>query len=421
MEKVVKFIILVCFFISCEKYEGSKYCLKMTISNSVPIQFWVNGEETYNEKNVCGITRVCWCQPFQCDDEVRIKFTDTPALTNVLVGIFSDGSSFYIPFVEISAGQYELIFTATEHEICDEQIEFIIRDFTGLSILDEPSSWSDAPPFDPFDSKTTDTFVNSSSGSQGAYQAMTGGEGDNVVISYTVTISGIPMGGGAMDIDFVVADSSGTPISLAIVTPNQSNFTEDGVYELLFNRTIDSATPAGRLYLYCSYIGGGTPTATIELTPNSVINAGLAASKAKSDCISFKTIHSCTLLMSYSNATSFDGIVDSSPIPVFNLRIPAVFFEEENTQEQEDIELSNDEIVRLYDKIEEKRLMRIGFMPHYMHRKVVLALAYDFVEIDGKYWIRRDEYKKNEGDRHYPLKTAQVQLTDKNFIKENQL
>ncbi len=144
---------------------------------------------------------------------------------------------------------------------------------------------------------------------------------------------------------------------------------------------------------------------------------------AKSDCISIKESHPCTVLINYSNNSDFDGIqyADQSPNLDFNLRIPAIFFEEQNTKESEDIELSSDEIVRLYDKIEEKRELRVGFMPHYMHRKLLLALSHDFVIIDEKDWLLRDEYKKNEGNRHYPLRTATVLLTDKNFIKENQL
>lgn len=144
---------------------------------------------------------------------------------------------------------------------------------------------------------------------------------------------------------------------------------------------------------------------------------------AKSDCISIKETHPCTLLIDYSNNSFFDGIhyEDQSPNMNFNIRIPAIFFHPENTKESEDLELSDNRIVRLYDKIEEKRLLQIGFMPHYMHRKLLLALSHDFVIIDEIDWILRDEYKKNEGNRHYPLRTATVLLTDKNFIKENQL
>jgi hypothetical protein len=144
---------------------------------------------------------------------------------------------------------------------------------------------------------------------------------------------------------------------------------------------------------------------------------------ATSDCISIRESHSCTIQIQYTNSKDFNGIVydDSSPVPTFYLRIPAIFFEEDNPAEQEDHELSSGEIVRLYNKLEKRKKLDIGFLPPYMHEKIQLILMHDSITIDDAEWIRREVYEKIEGNKRYPLKRAMVYLHDKNFIKENQL
>lgn len=42
----------------------------MAISNAQPIQFWLASEDSYNEKVVCGIETVCYCQPFNLSDPI---------------------------------------------------------------------------------------------------------------------------------------------------------------------------------------------------------------------------------------------------------------------------------------------------------------------------------------------------------------
>lgn len=77
----MRIILILLLLFSCAteevKKQCCKTCIKMTISDSLPIQFWLNGEETFNEKQICGVYQACFCQPFECDDEITIQFTDT--------------------------------------------------------------------------------------------------------------------------------------------------------------------------------------------------------------------------------------------------------------------------------------------------------------------------------------------------------
>lgn len=140
----------------------------------------------------------------------------------------------------------------------------------------------------------------------------------------------------------------------------------------------------------------------------------------RSDCISIKTDHECSFLVTYTNTSDFDNLIYTipSPNPSFYLRIPAMFFEEENPQEQEDLELSNGVIVTLRQSIVEKRKLETGFMPNYMHRKLQKILMHDSVYIDGDYWKKRDSYDTSPVKK-YNLKTASVLLTKYDSVEKN--
>lgn len=143
-----------------------------------------------------------------------------------------------------------------------------------------------------------------------------------------------------------------------------------------------------------------------------------------SDCIEFKEDHECTQLITYSNSKNFDGLVfetvGSPTTGSFNLRIPAQFYQEGEPMEQEDHEKSNGEITTLRQSVQSKRLLEIGYMPGYMHRKLRRVLMMSSILIDGKYWKRRDSYDDNPVKR-YTMKKASVWLTEYNSVKKNTL
>lgn len=141
---------------------------------------------------------------------------------------------------------------------------------------------------------------------------------------------------------------------------------------------------------------------------------------ATSDCIDVRDSHTCSILIEYENTSNFDGInyEAGSPGPSFQLRIPAVFYEEENPQEQEDLELSNGVIVNLRQSILEKRELETGYMPNYMHLKLQKVLMHESVQIDGDYWKRRDAYE-TKPIKKYNLKTASVLLTKYDSVEKN--
>lgn len=410
----------------------------MEVSNSLPIQLWVNGEETFNEKDVCGITKVCWCQPVQSEDDIIIQFNENSGTAFYGFIYDSDGNAIinfeFNKIAVLDTYQYHAEFKMSDYSITNNQVHIWIGPISEIPVISSEfetdlDGWTQIPSLYDWEwANSPDYFADGVPGY--AIKSLEASDftslSNSISLNAGETITIKTQFGGIKDLsdfylevyiaegltslqiaNYLFEKNSGIgdnyrTIDETIVVPSDLDH-YDQVYFIIKGDT-EPGNKGYVNYFRLSYEGINT---------DNIVG--------KTDCLSVRDTHPCTILVNYANATAFDGVPDSSPMQSFNLRIPAVFFEEQNTQEQEDIELSNDEIVRLYNKVEEKRLLKIGFMPHYMHRKLLLALVHDFVTIDGKEWIKRDEYKKNEGNRHYPLKSAEVLLTDKNFIKENQL
>lgn len=97
------------------------------MSDSLPIQWWLEEEETFNESNpICGLTNACFCLPFNCDDSIVDQFTDEPG-QNIYLIIYDvdDVELTRIQYEEVSSGAYQITFIPSEISpaIC-EKIKF---------------------------------------------------------------------------------------------------------------------------------------------------------------------------------------------------------------------------------------------------------------------------------------------------------
>lgn len=100
----------------------------MTVSDANPVQFWPDYCDTYNETTVAGVHTSCWCQPFNCDDEIKIQVTDSALSPLSLVILGENGSTIAtITFTQISARNHQASFTPNDYSICDEEISLEIR------------------------------------------------------------------------------------------------------------------------------------------------------------------------------------------------------------------------------------------------------------------------------------------------------
>jgi hypothetical protein len=417
------------------------------ISSALPVKFWLSSEESFNNKAVCGVTQIPWCQPFECDDEIPLQFTDEseveepeietitmpaiPALTEWLTrsisGTSPDWTTGATPTVNIpGTGTF-----GQSSETLYVEYPFLVGYEYSITIsYDKVQNESPGP--NPRHGVITiyDEDFNAQFSETESISNTTGSYTVSIVFTATedCTIIGFRYSSGT-DVDITVTDVDGTRTGLEILSdPGPKN------YELKIvdcNDVEIISIPFDNLYL-----GNYNHLYSLSLTPSEQgicnqfiklkivdVDASPDNELASTDCLSIMTSQNCTLQIGYSNSKNFNNLIysDASPVPTFYIRIPAIFFEEDHPETKEDIELSNGEIVRLYNKIEKRKKLDIGFLPPYMHEKIQFILMHDFVEIDGRTWISRGGYEKVEGNKRYPLKRASVFLHDKNFIKENQL
>jgi hypothetical protein len=411
----MRFIILLVLFISCEECETIKTPI-MTISNAIPVQFWVNGVETFNEKNICGVEPVCFCQPFNCDDEIKIQFfngTDGP----YELEIFDTESNLLdtIDFIEVAPEVFQISFIPINYGICDRVIQFKIA--TASTIFDNT-----------FTDGTLDGWTNNGAGVES--WAWTPSGGGQVFVQFTnstskslrksVTIPQSITGNGTLEFYYYVSEDTMTieiKNSIGTVLQTETITTTPSTPEGTASYTIPNAILLQAAYVDITPLGADIGKAYTYIIDNISLTAPTV--RAQSDCIDIKTSHECTTLIEYTNSDDFNGIIyATSPTSEFNLRIPAQFWKEDNPMEQEDSELSNGVIKTRRQSIQEKTLLEIGYVPNYMHKKIQLSLMHDSVTIDGNQWKKRDSYE-SENIRRYPLKKANVWLTLYNSIEDN--
>lgn len=145
-----------------------------------------------------------------------------------------------------------------------------------------------------------------------------------------------------------------------------------------------------------------------------------------------------TVLISYTNNSDFAGLeyTGISPGPEFSIRIPAVFDRNNGPKTEEVHPLSNDTFIRIWSRLEKKRLLEIGHMPDYMHEKLNLIFMHDFIHVGkvnhvafvnnnqvgdnpGIDVVVRDPYEIADGDKRFPMRRASILLTDQDYIKRN--
>jgi hypothetical protein len=386
----------------------------MTLSNALPVQFWLEDEETYNEKQVCGVEEFCWCQPWNCETELPLQFQDDEDIEYSLDVLDEEDNILQtLPFEQTQ------IFTDNYFS------SFPLSGFTNESGGD--TDWTTG-------ANPSVSISGILASSDNLIESVTGiPAGDYIIkiafdvnnISYTLNITFFKNGVSVGSRSISVTDPNGNVIRRSVSLSDAPD-----TVKLRFS----SVTGSKSITIYSFEMNKNGYYYALNFTPSFYCGEKVKfkivdetstprANVAKSDCVLMRESHACTKEITYSNASNFSGLIyDSvSPEVSFKALIPAIFFEEDNPSEREDHELSNGEIVRLYNKLEKKKRLDIGFVPFYMHEKIQLILMHDTIIIDGEEWIQRDEYEKREANRTFPLRRASVFLHDKDFTKENQL
>lgn len=415
----------------------------VTYSDAQPVQFWPANCDTFNEEEVDGVFGKCFCQPFECDDEMQVQLTDT------------DDNDYFLTISDEDGNELEqLVFTQTAIDGTPD-IPGVTSAITlpalssGVNIAGPDTDWTTGS--NPnvtligFGSQQSDIWANS-------YSFITG-------YSYIFTPN-IDFVGDAntffSKIVFVLLDASNNilientfdcPTLSGTYTTPISFTAPSGAVKYGFRSQASSTLSLSKTFTVD--INSITATQTTPLTPGTPATKwrydlsfiwsalGICDQKVqlliyfnstpdvlvlKSDCIHIKESWKETVLINYYNQRNFAGLIDpaSSPNIDFNLRVPAVFSQERFPKESEVMDLSNSRSIQLFSQLKSQKLLETGPMPFYMHKKLNLVLQHQFVTIKTKSWVF-DSYDLQESNKRWPLRRALAWLTEKDFVVRNVL
>lgn len=392
----------------------------MISSDSNPIQFWDIDEETFNEKQICGVYKACFCQQFECDDTIGIQFTEVTANELQLVVYDSESEEINsIDLEEISEGVFGVSMVPNQ-DFSPPLCQKVFLKIIGTYFLDNEdfetnlNSWTQA--------ESGNAWAWNSDGGDGSAMSSTTGIVSSKYLVQSLSISptsvkGIEL---TLNFEFNVTVSSAGNSKFRVYGVKDSIFTEMYELPISFSGLVtisDVDLPLGDYDSLAFRLVAETGEHIVDIHYLRIVYTQY---EKKSDCIDLKESHSCTELISYTNSTDFDGIdyETASPAPIFYLRVPAQFWKENNPQEQEDSELSNGVIVTRRQSIQEKTLLEIGYVPNYLHKKIQKVLMHETVSINEVTYKRRDPYESENIDR-YPLKRASVWLTKYDSVEKN--
>lgn len=409
--------------------------MAILISDANPVQFWRADCLTWNESDPEGVFHRKFCQPWNCDDTIKVEFSDalsddanfqpvsfpalsafqTRSVSSSLVNWTTGASPSVTLGFGVGFGQTSEILYVTGFTFIPGYKYRVTINFTtdstgpgsltarmynntfnavaGISqqrVFNAATTWSLTLEFTAT-SETQIFGVVASCGPSGVTMTLNSNSAQrSVPDEYHLAIHG-------EEDEFIAALN----FSVTVISTSSTSY---GLYQVSFSPE-DLSICDKEIYLK---IMKSTGSPDIEV--------------AKSDGLDIRTSHSETVLITYSNHRNFAGLYYSSVSPdqEFYIRIPAVFIKERFPQEGEDMQLSSNRVIALNSQMKVQRRLSTGKMPFYMHRKMVLILQHQTLYIDGQYWVKGSEvYEQIESQRTDPTEKYFVWLTLKDYVVRN--
>jgi hypothetical protein len=414
----------------------------VTISDALPIQFWLVDCDTYNEREVCGVHRKCWCQPWECNDPIIIQLTETDSRPYAL-NVYDEDDQL---IASMDMDNTPLNDVAAIPAIPGEEssVDDLPPLSSGVNIAGSGENWTTG-------SNPSVTLP----GSVGTHESDKWANNYSFIEDYDYEFTINLDHDSAVTIDFYILDSSNNVLysdsSQALLSgPSNFIFSFTAIagmakYSIVVSHVIVGApisdndidintitatqttpetpevpyVPATIFLNQVSFIPSETSPNLCERIQLKIVDLTSPDTiVAKSDCIDIQNNHDCTMLWRYSNNRNFAGLIyeDISPETTFSIRIPAIFFHDRFPEEDNVIQLT-ESIEKLSGTLTSQRLLETDYIPYYMHRKIQLILKHQTVLIDGQYWTKQEPYEIQDGDRRWPVKKAKCFLTEKNYVQ----
>jgi len=452
MKKTFLFIIFALLFGCTTEKTLSQYCVNVTISDGLPVQFFNIDCETFNEKEIGGQFQKCFEHAWECADEIRLQFID--ALNDdYLLSIRDDEGSeiLNLPFSKTNLNTTEL-----ETSVSPTPYDFD-SSLTGWSNYDSGGNlaWSHGTVLGYTGAVVSLNTINVQSKTLYKIFPHAISIGDPIILEYTYYSSIYsPSHGYIVGMYLVYLDSFGNEITSEYIDNlnKPSSGPDHSLQSFTIAATVNCAGLGFRLKPaqtssvdYVVDYFKITHTYTTFLYTNSIYNLsfipgelGICDTKielvivknstpdediARTDALDIKDTQDETVLITYSNHRNYAGLnySDVSPDPEFSLRIPAIFVQDDFPQTDEVLQLSNSRMIQLNAEITSKWLLQVKQVPMYLHKKILIALTHQYVYINGLAVVKNDAYEILKGNPRYPLKQATCLLTEKEDIQRNVL
>lgn len=412
-----RIIILALLFLSPGKSNSAIFLFSsMQFSDALPVQFWLTGCETFNEHHAAGVHHVCFCHPWNCDDEIKVQFTDIAGNNfSLLIVDMADNLLSEIPIEEVSSGVYQTAFTPSETspEVCNQLVRLRVQQNAGFQGVPAPDldEWTSSGDFllapwttGAAPSVNTSTLGTTSEGLIVDYPFVVGLT-YRISVNFTNTANTFGL--------FFVSVTDGSNVvqfsdskSGALSGANVSDVLE-------FIATADTT----RIRISLQFLGSTNTTTITGVTIAEQL--GSDSFVAKTDCLDIRE-HFESILLTYSNHRDFAGLkyTLSSPEETFQIRIPAVFYHERYPEEDEVIELSTS-LATLNGTVRKQKRLDTDYLPYYFHEKLKLILKHQTLSINNRAYVKQEAYEIIEGDKRWPVKMGRVWLSERDFVHRN--
>lgn len=391
----------------------------VTVSPANPVQFWPVDCQTYNEKEVCGIYSRCYCQPFNCSDEIKIQISD------------DQGDSFSLVIESEEGTEIEEI-EFTQNESSGGQLLPDLDDFETSGGSGNPWVVGVAPSvtYATLDVGSSERLQALKTISTGFYRvdfdiSFNGGSflgsvnllllKDGAIVSTTQLVDNLDPAPAISSVFLNVTQE----IDQVAIRATSSNTGSERVF------TVNSLEMFLMSYSYDASFVPDDLGICDEKILLRIYNttASPRVEEYRSDCLDIRTEHQCTNLIEYSNNRNYAGLVytNVSPEPSFQIRVRSIFFHEELPQEDFVMELTSG-IEKTSGVITAQRRFDVDRVPYYMHKKLILIFEHQSILIDGAYWTKQERYEMIENQKQtFPMKKGQVLLTMRDFVQRSVL
>lgn len=428
--------------------------MAVTISDAQPVQYWLNGKQTFNQKQPAFVSKQCFHQVFKCDSPIRSQLIDTDLSKDYLLQIFdSVGQGLATaPFIKsFLYGGDALFFN-------NEEFTSSLGSWTNLPGSDRASAFDWAW----FDDGTEGTARISESSGPGIaffskYLAQERGPalkwppGKYAISVRTESFGSIVQIQMFGMVDTLNQTALGTPQNLTPGIGKQDfifefNSPQEFQYLAIGAKTIGVSEHEFRVRICGTHIINSPGAETSAVFNNSFIPNGIEPNLCETKfklqivdaadtdiIIAYSDILQATLSIvngPYSGAIeikyrSFQnvfGLAYNESSDFNYLYIIARFFHQEGPIRQKIVELSDDDTVVTATGLTQQRKLTVGDCPDYLHQKIKLALqhaASGEVEIDEDNWILISYAEKIRSQEEFPLKPAEATLLNRKYLKRN--